>query len=217
MATPVGNYIFTSVMSQFGDEAMAGWAVVGRLTVVAFGGIFSLAGAIGGIFGQNFGARDYDRVRRTYRDAILFGLIYTLVTWAVLIAASGPVARAFALPDVAADVLFAFTHIGAAGFVFASALFVSNSAFNALGKPRRSSVSNWTRDGLLSLPLALWFAAQFGAPGVIYAQAAAGALVGLAAAAWGWQYVNQLHRRGLPRVDLPPPRSYAHADRFRRR
>mgnify|MGYP000250175125 FL=1 len=217
MATPVGNYIFTSVMSQFGDEAMAGWAVVGRLTVVAFGGIFSLAGAIGGIFGQNFGARDYGRVRNTYRDAILFGLIYTLITWAVLIVASGPVSRAFALPEVAAEVLYAFTHYGAAGFVFASALFVSNSAFNATGKPRRSSVTNWVRDGILSLPLALWFATSFGAPGVIYAQAAAGALVGLAAAAWGWHYVTQLHRCGLPRVDLPAPRSYAHADRFRRR
>ncbi len=217
MATPVGNYIFTSVMSQFGDEAMAGWAVVGRLTVVAFGGIFSLAGAIGGIFGQNFGARDFGRVRSTYRDAILFGLIYTLVTWAVLVAASGAVSRAFALPESAAVVLHAFTHYGAAGFVFASALFVSNSAFNAMGKPRRSTLTNWTRDGILSLPLALWFAGAFGAPGVIYAQATAGVLVGLVAAAWGWHYVTQLHRCGLPRVDLPPPRSYAHADRFRRR
>ena len=217
MATPVGNYIFTSVMSQFGDEAMAGWAVVGRLTVVAFGGIFSLAGAIGGIFGQNFGARDYARVRCTYRDAILFGIGYTLVTWAVLIAATGPVSRAFALPETAAGVLYAFTRYGAAGFVFASALFVSNSAFNATGKPRRASLTNWIRAGILSLPLALWFAAWVGAPGVIYAQAAAGALAGLAAAAWGWHYVSQLHRCGLPGLDLPAPRSYAHADRFRRR
>ena len=62
-ATPFGNYILASVLSQFGDDAVAGWAVVGRLTV-AFGGIFSLAEAIGGIFGQNFGAK-YDRLVST--------------------------------------------------------------------------------------------------------------------------------------------------------
>ena len=31
LATPAGNYLLTRVMAQFGDEAMAGWAVLGRL------------------------------------------------------------------------------------------------------------------------------------------------------------------------------------------
>ena len=134
MATPVGNYILTLSIAPFGDEAMAGWAVVGRLTVVAFGGIFSLSGAIGGIFGQNYGAREYGRLRSTYRDALIFGLIYTLVTWGILIVASDFVIVAFNLPAPAADVVLAFTHIGAGGFLFAAAMFVSNAAFNALGK-----------------------------------------------------------------------------------
>ena len=55
LSTPVGNYLLTIVMAGFGDSAVAAWAVVNRLTVLAFGGIFSLSGAIGGIFGQNFG------------------------------------------------------------------------------------------------------------------------------------------------------------------
>jgi len=84
MATPFGNYVLTAVLSQFGDDAVAGWAVVGRLTVVAFGGIFSLSGAIGGIFGQNYGAQKYDRLVTTYRDAMIFCVGYTLIVWALL-------------------------------------------------------------------------------------------------------------------------------------
>lgn len=217
LATPMGNYVVTTVISQFGDDAMAGWAVVGRLTVVAFGGIFSLSGAIGGIFGQNFGAREYDRLRMTYRDALIFGLFYTLVTWAVL-AALGPwVARSFGLGPIGTEVVLAFTYVGAGGFMFAAGLFVSNAAFNALGKPVRSTLTNWLRDGVLTLPVALWMAGMFQAQGVIYAQAVAAALVGVGGTFWGWRFVLSLSRQSLPPLDLVPPRPYAHADRFRRR
>lgn len=217
MSTPVGNYLLTTVMARFGDDAVAGWAVVGRLTVVAFGGIFALSGAIGGIFGQNFGARRYDRLRSTYRDAILFGLGYTAVTWAALVLASGAVIDVFALTPQGAEVVRAFAHVGAGGFVFAAALFVSNAAFNALGRPGRSTLTNWLRDGLLTLPLGIILANAFGASGVIYAQATASLLAGTGAALWGWSYVTGLGRRQLPPLDLAPPRPYAHADRFRRR
>ena len=76
---------------------------------------------------------------------------------------------------------------------------------------------NWIRDGLLTLPLAMWAAGFFGAEGIIYAQAAASIIVGGFAAAWGWHYVTGLSRQMLPKLDLEPPRPYAHADRFRRR
>lgn len=217
MSTPVGNYLMTSVMAQFGDEAVAGWAVVGRLTVVAFGGIFSLSGAIGGIFGQNFGACRYDRLKSTYRDALLFGLLYTVVTWALLAGVSNFVISGFGLTPVGADIVHAFAYVGAGGFVFAAALFVSNSAFNALGRPAWSTLTNWVRDGLLTLPLAMLMAGWFAAPGVIYAQAMVNLLVGAVAAFWGWRYVVGLARQQLPPLDLDPPRPYAHADRFRRR
>ena len=216
LATPAGNYLMTTVMAQFGDDAVAGWAVVGRLTVVAFGGIFSLAGAIGGIFGQNYGAGQYARLQSTYRDAILFGVLYTVVTWVVLISISPVVISGFGLTPVGADIVYAFAWIGAGGFVFAATLFVSNAAFNALGRPGRSTLTNWLRDGVMLLPLALLFAGWFGAEGVIYAQAVANFIVGAAAALWGWVYVKSM-QAAPPALDLDPPRPYAHADRFRRR
>ncbi len=217
LATPVGNFLATSVMAPFGDDAMAGWAVVGRLTVVAFGGIFSLAGAIGGIFGQNFGACLYDRVLQIYRDAVIFGMIYTLCAWSVLAFFGQTVAGYFSLTPQGVNVVLAFTGVGAGGYVIGSALFVANSAFNALGRPVWATGLNWLREGALTLPLALWLAGVFGAGGVVYAQAAAGVLVGLGAVFWGWRYVVGLRRLNLPALDLEPPRPYAHADRFRRR
>ncbi len=217
MATPVGNYMLTGVMAQFGDGAMAGWAVVGRLMVVAFGGIFALAGAIGGIFGQNFGAGEHQRVFQTYRDALLFGLLYVLAAWGLLALVGGTVAQAFGLTPEGAAVVLSFTHLAAGGFLFAAGLNVANSAFNALGRPMRATMLNWLREAGLTLPFGLVLSGWFGAQGVVYAQAAAGVSIGLVAGIWGWRYVVGLGRITRPPLDLEPPRPYAHADRFRRR
>ena len=102
------------------------------------------------------------------------------------------------------------------GHLSTAALFVSNAAFNALGRAGRATVVNWLRDGVLTLPLALWLAALFGAAGVIYAQAAASVLVGSLAAWWGWVFVKSFGAVAVP-GDLPPSRPWPHADRFRRR
>lgn len=217
MSTPAGNYLLTIVMARYGDEAMAAWAVVGRLTVVVFGGIFALSGAIGGIFGQNFGAGQLERVRSTYRNALLFCGLYTLVAWALMLIATPQVIAAFGLTGGGRDVLRAFTLVGVGGFIFFGALFVSNAAFNNLGKPGRSTVLNWTKDGVLSYPAAIALAAAFGAPGVIYGQAAAGAVMGVLAALWGWHYVASLQPADAQVLDPGPVRPYPNPDRHRRR
>jgi Na+-driven multidrug efflux pump len=53
LATPVGNAYVTREIASFGDAAVAGWAVIGRLTPLAFGAVFALSGAIGPILGQS--------------------------------------------------------------------------------------------------------------------------------------------------------------------
>lgn len=213
LATPVGNYLLTMVIAPFGDDAVAAWAVVGRLTVVVFGGIFALSGAIGGIFGQNFGAGQMDRVRSTYKDALIFCLIYCIVAWLLLILAGPQVARIFGLTGTGAEVLLAFTTIGVGGFIFVGTLFVSNAAFNNLGQPMRSTLLNWVTHGVLCWPLALWLAGSFGGPGVIYGQALANTVVGLAAGVWGWHFTSALRRDAA--LDLQRPRPYPNPDRYR--
>ena len=170
------------LIARHGDGAVAGWAVVTRLTVLAFGGIFALSGAIGGILGQNWGAGLMARVRATYRDALIFCTVYTGLAWALLFALRGPIVAAFGLGPEGAAVVNAFVGLAAGGFVFTGALFVSNAAFNTLGRPLYSTGFNWSRDGVVMFPLAWALSQALGAPGVIYGQALAGVIVGTAAA-----------------------------------
>ena len=96
--------------------------------------------------------------------------------------ASEMIAGGFGLDTASTEVPLAFNHIGTAAFFFCSALFVACTAYNALGKPVRSTAINRFRDRLLTLPAALWLTSFHGAVTVINAKALAGILIGLLAA-----------------------------------
>jgi len=192
LSTPFGNYIATRFIADFGDGAVAGWAVVGRLVALTFGGVFALSGAVGGIFGQNYGAGQLDRVRRTYLDALIYSASYIALAWLVLWLLRGVAVDVFKLGPDGANVVFAFTNLAAGGFVFTGFLFVSNAAFNNLGRPLWSTGFNWMRDGILMLPLCWWMGKLWGAEGVVYGQALAGVLAGTVAAIVAWRYLARL-------------------------
>ncbi len=217
MATPFGNFLLTGVISGYGDAAVAAWAVVNRLTVVAFAGLMSLGGAIGGIFGQNFGARRFDRLRRTYRDAALFSFAYAAIVWVILTALSAQIAFGFGLSEEAAAVLRAFTHVGALSFTLGGLLFVSNAALNTLGRPLWASGLSWVREGVMMWPAALWLSGMYAAPGVVYAQALVGVVMGCLAGLLGWRYVAGIGEGALPKVDLSVRRGFRDPNRYRRR
>lgn len=192
LSTPFGSFLLTGVMAQFGDTAVAAWAVASRLYVMAFGGIFALSGAIGGIFGQNLGAKKFDRLWTTYRDALIFCVSYALIVWVILIMTTPLIVRGFGLTGIGAEVLRAFTITTGVAQGLMGMVFVTNAAFNTLGRPGRSMIVNWSRDGLLMLPVAWWAAGLWGAPGVLYGQAIAGSVVGVLGALWAGRFVKTI-------------------------
>ena len=167
LATPVGNAYVTIEMARFGDEAVAGWAIVGRLVPVAFGAIFALSGAVGPILGQNYGAQLYSRLFQTMRDALIFTTIYAVVIWAIIALFSNSIANAFNAAGATHDLVVFFCLFVAGSFIFNGALFVANAAFNNLGYATYSTVFNWGRATLGTVPFVYLGAKYYGATGVL--------------------------------------------------
>ncbi|MBR7800358.1 MATE family efflux transporter [Undibacterium fentianense] len=167
VATPFGNAAVTSVIARYGDQAVAGWAVVSRLTPMAFAGLFALSGAIGPILGQNLGAHRYDRLRSTMRDSLKLTLIYVAIVWFLLAIFSQLIVQAFDAKGIAADVITFFCIFVAGSFLFNGSLFVANAAFNNLGYPLYSTMLNWGRSTIGVVPFVWFGGAWFGARGVI--------------------------------------------------
>ena len=203
IATPVGAAYLTREMAQFGEDAVAGMAIVSRLTPVTFAVVFALSGAIGPIIGQNFGAERHDRVRSAFRDGLIFVGTYTLAAALVLFALRWPIAQLFEADGVTRDLLFLFCGPLALMWFFNGAIFVGNAAFNNLGHPFYSTVINWGRNTLGTIPLVMLGAVWLGAPGVLIGQAVGGAIfaatsLGLAARLFRQQAAGMLPLRARP-------------------
>jgi Na+-driven multidrug efflux pump len=167
IATPVGNALVTAAIAPYGDSAVAGWAVVGRIIPVAFVGLFALSGSIGPIIGQNLGAGRHDRLRAVFTTSLRVVLSYVLVVWALLALGGGLISDVFGASGAARELILFFCRFVAASFMFNGALFVANATFNNLGFALYSAALNWGRATLGVLPF-IWLGGRwFGLNGVL--------------------------------------------------
>ncbi|MEM6415140.1 MAG: MATE family efflux transporter [Pseudomonadota bacterium] len=179
IATPLGSGIVTRAVAPFGDAAVAGFAVVSRLTPLFFCVIFALSGAVGPIVGQNFGARKFDRVQGTLTRSLQFVAGYTVIAWVLLLAVHNFASEQFGLTGEGKRVVFWFALVAAPLFFFNGLLFVANAAFNNLKRPIWSTFLNWGRNTIGVLPFVVLGADIGGAPGVLIGQALGGVVFGV--------------------------------------
>ena len=200
LATPIGQAYVTRSMAEFGEDAVAGMAIVGRLTPVAFGVIFALSGAVGPIIGQNFGAGESQRVKQAFQAGLIFAALFIAAMAALLFGLRGPIADLFQATGIARDLVYLFCGPLALLFFFNGVLFVSNAAFNNMGYPFYSTGTNWARHTVGTIPLVMLGSYFFGAPGVLVGQAMAGVIFGTLA----WVLARQvIARAGRPTRSEP--------------
>lgn len=190
VATPIGTAIVTREMSKFGPEAVAGMAVIGRLTPVAFSVIWALSGAIGPIIGQNFGAGHMDRVKRAYVDALKFVAIYVVFVTLILLVFRGPIAALFGAENLTKSLIFLYCFPLALASFFNGAVFVASASFNTLGRPSYSTWLSWAQNTLGTWPFVVAGGVLLGAQGVLIGQAL-GSVFFASIAMWlGWRLIK---------------------------
>lgn len=179
VATPVGNAIVMRLMAEYGEAAVAGIAIVSRLQPLAFAVVFAMSGAVGPIIGQNFGARHHDRVRTAFFEGLKFAAGYVVLASLLLFLLREVLVAVFDAQGVTRELLYLFCGPLALLFFFNVVLFVVNAACNNLDRASYSTLLNWGRNTLGTLPF-VWLGAHWwGAAGVLIGQAAGGVLFAL--------------------------------------
>lgn len=174
VATPVGSAIIMREMAKFGTDAVAGMAIIGRMTPVAFSVVFALSGAIGPIVGQNFGAGNMQRVRAAFADALKFTFVYIIVVSLILFFIRDYIITLFNATGDAANLVLLFCGVLSMAFFFNGVIFIANACFNNLGHPIYSTYVNWGRHTVGTLPFILIGGSLWGAEGVLLGQAFGG-------------------------------------------
>ena len=167
IATPVGNAFTTAAIGPYGDDAVAGWAVITRIIPVAFVGLFALSGSVGPILGQNLGAGLLPRIKATMNYSFLVVLVYVLVVWLLLASLASFIAHSFGATGLTYEMILFFCYFVAGSFMFNGAIFVANAGFNNLGYPFYSTLLNWGRSTLGVIPFIYLGGQWFGIYGIL--------------------------------------------------
>jgi putative MATE family efflux protein len=198
VATPFGVAYVTATLAQFGDDAVAASAVINRIVPLAFGVIFSLSGAIGPIIGQNYGALRFDRMRQSYLDALKFALIYVTVVCVLLFVLRDAIAALFNASPGAAALIGLFCTFVAFTWAFAGAQYVANASFNNLGKPHWSTLFNWGKATIGTIPFVHFGALWAGAEGALLGMGVGSVVFGIAAGFTGYSLLNRMATPAVP-------------------
>ncbi|WP_342627428.1 MATE family efflux transporter [Nguyenibacter vanlangensis] len=177
LATPIGGLFVTHAMATFGLAAVAGQATIDRIVPVTFAFVFALTGSVGPIMSQNLGAGHLARVHETLVTSLKLVAACVAVTWLILLPAQNLVVAAFAAHGTQAALIRLFCTWTVGGYLFIGMLFVANTAFNNLGFPLYSTLFNWGRATLGTVPF-VWVGMRFGPSGVQVGQVLGCVLVG---------------------------------------
>jgi putative MATE family efflux protein len=202
IAVPVANAFFAGIMARYGDQAIAAAAIVDRIVPVAFGGLFALSGAVGPILGQNWGAKRFDRMRQTLRDAVVFMTVYVGLVWILLVVLRSPLTMLFRAEELTAELVQFFCMISGFMWFFVGLLFVANASFNNLGYPLLSTGFNWARATIGMIPFALLGASMAGPKGAIAGIALGSVAFGIVAIFTAFWAIRRLKLREEPLLSV---------------
>ncbi|MBX9741055.1 MAG: MATE family efflux transporter [Beijerinckiaceae bacterium] len=198
LAAPVANSYALSVFARFGEEIVAAFAIIDRVTPVAFGVLFAMSGSVGPIMSQNYGAGLIPRVRATLTNCLVITVAYSLVVWAALYFASPSLNALFNATGETARLVTFFCTFGAAAWLFLGFIFVSNAAFNNLGFPILSTLFNWGRATLGTIPF-VTIGAHYGGPeGGLLGMIVGAAIFGIGASSMAFIAIDRLKKPILP-------------------
>lgn len=165
LSTPIGFAFITAFLANFGDAAVSGGAIVGRIQTVAFSGLFALSGAVGPISGQNFGIARFDRIRETLNKSLQFTLVYCAFTCGLLLLLAPMLISVFQASGLTADIIRWFCYGFSLTFLFNGSTFVTNAMLNNLNAAHIATQFNFGKAILGTIPFvylgALW-AGPFG-------------------------------------------------------
>ena len=140
----VGNFIIFAYIGVFGEYATAGYGSAARFEQILLLPVLGLNTAIISIIGQNFGAKNFSRVKESYFKAVMYGFTLMLISGLIIFLSADKIVSIFSNNQ---NVI-----ISALIFPAYPIFFISNGFFMAIKKSTYSMYLNIIRNVILFVP-----------------------------------------------------------------
>ena len=182
LTTSLTQIICNVTLQRYGGDLLVGvMAVINSLREIIAMPVQGIQNGTTPIYGYNYGAGEYDRVRRSIRFAATLTVSYAFIIWAVIMLAPGALIRIFNKePDlIAAGIPAMRMYFGL--FVFMSLQITAQYVFLGLGKSKFGIFFTFLRKAFIAAPLTVLLPLLgMGTNGVFYAEAASQFIGGVA-------------------------------------
>ncbi len=157
----IGNFIILAYISVFGEFATAGFGSAARFEQILLLPVLGLNTAIISIIGQNYGAKNINRVGESYFTAIKYGILIMIISGTIIFLSSDGIVSIFADTPEVIDYGSRYLKISALIFPAYAIFFISNGFFMAIKKSSYSMIFNIIRNIFLPIPT-IYFANIYG-------------------------------------------------------
>ena len=173
----VAQTVVNLTLKTFGGAAstlyIGAFSIINSMREVISQPISGINGASVPVMSFNYGARNYDRVRKTIRFMIAAALIYNIAAWLVVFTHPEQLIRLFTADDVLVKTAIPCLHIYYAAYFMMSFQTGGQNTFVALNKPKYAVFFSMLRKLFLIVPLTIALPRLgFGVMGVFYAEMA---------------------------------------------
>ena len=176
IATACTQIVMNNIMRVYGadtiygsDIALSCYGTMMKVYQIAHAMFVGVSSGTQPINGFNYGAKQYQRVKRTYCTAIMRALIISILWWLMYQIFPAQIAKLFVNPEETQYILFAihcYRFYMMAFFVYGLPT-VTASFFQAIGKPINALAISISRQILFLIPLAILFSSQYGLDGAL--------------------------------------------------
>ncbi len=156
------------------DMALSVYGMMMKVYQIAHSMFVGVSSAIQPINGYNFGAKNYSRVRQTYRLATGIAVLISAAWWLVYMVFSRQIAELFVADNpLYFDCAQHCFRLYMMAFFLYGVHMTTASFFQGIGKPMQSLLISLVRQGVLLIPLALIMSRAIGLDGALLAAPAA--------------------------------------------
>ena len=151
----VGNFIILTYIGVFGEFATAGYGSAARFEQILLLPVLGLNTAIISIIGQNYGSKNYVRVKESYFKAVFYGFNLMIISGLVIFFSADRIVSIFSDNQEVIKYGTMYLKISALIFPAYPIFFISNGFFMAIKKSSYSMYLNVIRNVLLPIPTIL--------------------------------------------------------------
>ncbi|MBR5155869.1 MAG: MATE family efflux transporter [Clostridia bacterium] len=179
------NIIYNNLLMAYGgDIAVSAFSVYNSAMTIAIMPIFGINQGVQPIVGYNYGARKYDRVRKTMKYGVLSATVLVVLSFILIHRFPEQIVRAFNSSPELIKLGKQALNVNSLALPVVGAQIIYSNYFQYINKPKAATFLSLSRQCLFLIPALFIMSHYFGLNGIFYAQPVSDVLAATVATIW---------------------------------